>query len=145
MVTEQGPSGAAQRHECQPGAAAPLDRGPIFHIRVMNRRHRVSVSFDERSRGFVWFFSFLAYFSELEETNTNDLVLLLDEPGLALHATAQNDLLRYMEEKLAPEHQVIYTTHSPFMIYSEHLNGRAPWWTSTTMARITSARALPRR
>ena len=107
--------------DAEPGAAAPLDRGPIFHIRVMNRRHRVSVSFDERSRGFVWFFSFLAYFSELEETNTNDLVLLLDEPGLALHATAQNDLLRYMEEKLAPEHQVIYTTHSPFMIYSEHL------------------------
>jgi len=121
--------------DAEPGAAAPLDRGPIFHIRVMNRRHRVSVSFDERSRGFVWFFSFLAYFSELEETNTNDLVLLLDEPGLALHATAQNDLLRYMEEKLAPEHQVIYTTHSPFMIYSEHLDGHAPWWTSTTTAR----------
>ena len=107
--------------EPEPGAPAPLDRGPIFHVRVRNKRHRVTVSFDERSRGFVWFFSFLAYFSELEETKTSDLVLLLDEPGLALHATAQGDLLRYMEEKLAPSYQVVYTTHSPFMIYPDHI------------------------
>jgi AAA domain, putative AbiEii toxin, Type IV TA system len=105
----------------EPGAQPPLDQGPIFHVRVYNRRHRVSVSFDERSRGFVWFFSFLAYFSELEERRTSDLILLLDEPGLALHATAQRDLLRYMEEKLAPRHQVLYTTHSPFMIDPAHL------------------------
>lgn len=101
------------------GAEPPLE-GPIFHVRVHNRRHRVSVPFDERSRGFVWFFSFVAYFSELDAAKTSDLIVLLDEPGLALHATAQDDLLRYMEERLAPEHQVIYTTHSPFMIDATH-------------------------
>lgn len=98
------------------GAVPPLDKGPIFHVRVHNRRHRVTVPFDERSRGFVWFFSFVAYFSDLDAAKTSDLIVLLDEPGLALHATAQADLLRYMEERLGPEHQVIYTTHSPFMI-----------------------------
>lgn len=46
----------------------------------------------------------------------NNLIVLLDEPGLSLHATAQADLLRYMNEKLVPNHQVIYSTHSPFMI-----------------------------
>lgn len=45
-----------------------------------------------------------------------DLIILLDEPGLSLHARAQEDLLRYIDEELAPRHQVIYTTHSPFMI-----------------------------
>lgn len=103
------------------GAEPPLDRGPIFHVRVNNRRHRVTVPFDERSRGFVWFFSFLAYFSDLEAAKTSDLILLLDEPALALHATAQADLLRFMEERLAPDYQVVYTTHSPFMIDPEHL------------------------
>jgi hypothetical protein len=98
------------------GAEPPMDQGPIFHVRVQNKRHRVTVPFDERSRGFVWFFSFVAYFSDLEAAKTSDLIVLLDEPGLALHATAQGDLLRYMEERLAPGHQVIYTTHSPFMI-----------------------------
>ena len=98
------------------GAEPPLDQAPILQVRVENRRHRVTVPFDERSRGFVWFFSFLAYFSQLEEQSEQPLILLLDEPGLSLHATAQHDLLRFINERLAPKHQVIFTTHSPFMI-----------------------------
>lgn len=98
------------------GAEPPIDQAPLLQVRVENRRHRVTVPFDERSRGFVWFFSFLAYFSKLEEESTQPLILLLDEPGLSLHATAQHDLLRFINERLAPHHQVIFTTHSPFMI-----------------------------
>jgi hypothetical protein len=50
-----------------PDAAAPppLNDGNNLHIRVYNERHRVTVPFDQRSRGFVWFFSFLVYFSQL--------------------------------------------------------------------------------
>ncbi len=99
----------------------PLNQGTILHIRVKNNRHRVSVPFDERSRGFIWFFSFFAYFSQIEDKN-RDLILLLDEPGLSLHAKAQGDFLRFIEERLAPKHQVIYTTHSPFMIEPTKLN-----------------------
>ncbi|TDU04198.1 putative ATP-dependent endonuclease of OLD family [Streptomyces sp. 846.5] len=98
------------------GATPPFDQSPILQVRVHNRRHRASVPFDERSRGFVWFFSFLAYFNELEEAETNNLILLLDEPGLSLHGLAQGDLLRLIDERLAPKHQVLYTTHSPFMV-----------------------------
>ena len=100
----------------EPNAEPPLKEAPLLQIRVKNQRHRVTVPFDERSRGFVWFFSFLAYFSKLEEESTQPLILLLDEPGLSLHATAQHDLLRFINERLAPHHQVIFTTHSPFMI-----------------------------
>jgi predicted ATP-dependent endonuclease of OLD family len=103
-------------HPPEEGAPAPLNEGPILFIRVDNRRHRATVPFDERSRGFVWFFSFLAYFSKLEEGRTSNLILLLDEPGLSLHARAQQDLLRLIDQRLAPDHQVIYTTHSPFMV-----------------------------
>jgi len=100
----------------EPSAEPPLNEAPLLQIRVKNQRHRVTVPFDERSRGFVWFFSFLAYFSKLEEESTQPLILLLDEPGLSLHATAQHDLLRFINERLAPHHQVIFTTHSPFMV-----------------------------
>lgn len=100
--------------EASAGPRAP--QGPFLQIRVHNNRHSVSVPFDERSRGFVWFFSFLAYFSELEEAAQQPLILLLDEPGLSLHATAQNDLLRFIDDRLAGKHQVIFTTHSPFMV-----------------------------
>lgn len=108
--------------EPEPSALPPLDRGPLLQIRVRNLRHRVSVPFDERSRGFVWFFSFLAYFSELESEAEQPLILLLDEPGLSLHATAQHDLLRFIEERLAKKHQVIFSTHSPFMVYPRKFN-----------------------
>lgn len=103
------------------GAQPPFHDGPILQVRVFNRRHRASVPFDDRSRGFVWFFSFLAYFNELEAAGTTDLILLLDEPGLSLHGRAQEDLLRLIDERLAPKHQVLYTTHSPFMVDPDNL------------------------
>jgi hypothetical protein len=36
--------------------------------------------------GSSWFFSFLAYFTSLEQNSNTELILLLDEPGLSLHA-----------------------------------------------------------
>jgi len=75
-----------------------------------------------RSKGFLWFFSFLVWFSKIQGDKNSKYILLLDEPGLSLHASAQNDLLRFIDEKLAPDYQVIYTTHSPFMIDSLKLN-----------------------
>ena len=102
--------------QARPGDPPPFNSGFIFRTRIKNRRHGVSVSFDERSTGFVWFFSFLVWFSQMEREHGERLVLLLDEPGLSLHGTAQADLLRYMREKLVPKYQVIYTTHSPFMV-----------------------------
>ena len=92
----------------------------LLQIRIKNKTHRVTLPLKNRSKGFIWFFSFLIWFSKVQETN--NLIILLDEPGLNLHAEAQNDLLKYIDNKLAPNYQVIYTTHSPFMIDSEKLN-----------------------
>lgn len=99
-----------------PDDEPPLNRGPVVNLRIYNPKHAVTVPFDERSRGFVWFFSFYAYFSNIAEDPERRTVLLLDEPGLSLHATGQRDVLTFIERKLAPKHRVIYTTHSPFMV-----------------------------
>lgn len=101
-----------------PNPAPPPE--PYLQIRIRNNRHRVTLNFAERSAGFVWFFSFLAFFSEYRSTDEQH-VLLLDEPGLNLHGTAQSDLLRYIDEQLAEDHQVVYTTHSPFMVQADRL------------------------
>ncbi len=92
------------------------EAGHVFLTRVENQRHGVTVGFDERSAGFVWFFSFLVWFSQMESEFGDKLVILLDEPGLSLHGKAQGDLLRYIKEQLLPKYQVVYSTHSPFMI-----------------------------
>ena len=108
---------------------APFNSGPNIYLRIKNRRHRgVSTPFRQRSRGFIWFFSFLVWFYRVQhqlETPAKkidkDLILLLDEPGLSLHALAQDDFLKYIDT-LAERHQVIYTTHSPFMVHSDRLH-----------------------
>lgn len=99
-----------------------FQNGPNLYIRIRNRRHRVTVPFSQRSKGFIWFFSFLVWFDSVRAESKNaPVVLLLDEPGLSLHALAQGDLLRYIDS-LADRDQVLYTTHSPFMVHGERLH-----------------------
>ena len=92
----------------------------LLQIRIKNTKHRVTLPLKNRSKGFIWFFSFLVWFSKVQKKK--NLIILLDEPGLNLHAEAQSDLLKYIDNELVPNYQVIYTTHSPFMIDSEKLD-----------------------
>lgn len=110
----------------------------VLDIRVRNTRHRVSLPLKNRSKGFNWFFSFIVWFSKIQSDGNKNFILLLDEPGLNLHASAQADLLRYIED-LAKEYQVIYTTHSPFMIDSNHLERVRTVYDSDAGSIISSA------
>jgi predicted ATP-dependent endonuclease of OLD family len=92
----------------------------ILDIRVKNQRTRVSLPLKNRSKGFNWFFSFLVWFKKIQEDKNSQYILLLDEPGLNLHASAQNDMLKFIED-LSDNYQILYTTHSPFSIPSDKL------------------------
>ena len=105
----------------RPEDPPPFNEGFIFNTRIFNVRHRASVNFDERSSGFIWFFSFLIFFSQVKMNYGENLIVLLDEPGLSLHGKAQIDLIRYINVRLRPSHQVIYSSHSPFMIDVENI------------------------
>lgn len=96
----------------QQGQHSVLDE---LKLRIWDNRHSLSLPFNEHSAGFQWFFSFLAAFSEYEHRDP-PVVILLDEPAVGLHAKAQADFLRFIEERLTKRCQVIYTTHSPFMV-----------------------------
>lgn len=75
----------------------------------------VKINLDDRSHGFQWFFSFYVTFAA--DTGGGDAanaILLLDEPGLYLHAKSQGDLLKHLKEDF--KNQILYTTHSPFMV-----------------------------
>lgn len=106
-----------------PNEEAPYNDGVNLYIRVKNTEHGVTVPFDQRSKGFVWFFSFIVWFHSVQNRigTDKDLILLLDEPGLSLHGLAQADFLHYIAD-LSKEHQILYTTHSPFMIDSAKLH-----------------------
>lgn len=69
-----------------------------------------------RSLGFLWYLSFyINFIATTNEAKTNEYLFLLDEPGLHLHPSGQKDLTHLLED-LSEKNQLIYTTHSPFMI-----------------------------
>ena len=100
-----------------------MQKGTNIWGEVYDSKHLVSTGLATRSTGFVWFFSFLAWYSAVKKDN-KPLVLLLDEPGLSLHGKAQEDLLRYFESEIVsnPQHQLLYTTHSPVMVDSQRFD-----------------------
>lgn len=68
----------------------------------------------QRSRGVRWFLSF--YMELKASANINKkMILLVDEPGVSLHARAQEDVLKVFED-IKDKIQVIYTTHSPHLV-----------------------------
>lgn len=91
----------------------------ILDVRVKSKG--VSLPLRNRSKGFNWFFSFLVWFKKIQEDKNSNYILLLDEPGLNLHASAQSDLLDFLED-LSEKYQIVYTTHSPFMIAPDKLD-----------------------
>lgn len=104
--------------EVQVSSTPTPDR--FLQFRVEDTRHDFSSRLDRRSTGFQWFISFIASFLEFEQNK--NLILLLDEPGLSLHARAQMDLLETIETRLAQNRQVLYSTHSPFFVKTSRLD-----------------------
>ncbi|MEO1817761.1 AAA family ATPase [Pseudomonas sp.] len=81
----------------------------------------VEVELDQRSEGFQWLVSFfVVFFAEAQEKH-NNTILLLDEPGVSLHALKQREF-RNTISLLAQKNQTIYSTHSPFMVGPDELD-----------------------
>jgi predicted ATP-dependent endonuclease of OLD family len=102
-----------------------------FQLRVSPREHELvftirdrtgtDYSFTERSRGLTYFLSYYVQLLSHDRPDTRPEVLLMDEPDAYLSASGQQDLLRVLENHARPEDsdresQVIYVTHSPFLI-----------------------------
>jgi energy-coupling factor transporter ATP-binding protein EcfA2 len=69
----------------------------------------------QRSRGVRWFLSFYLELQASALSEDRSPVMLVDEPGVSLHARAQEDVLRVFED-ISDRIQVIYTTHSPHLV-----------------------------
>ena len=81
----------------------------------------VEVELDQRSEGFQWLVSFfVVFFAEAADRHSN-AVLLLDEPGLSLHGLKQREF-RTTVSRLGETNQLLYTTHSPFMVGPDELD-----------------------
>nr|VFK57294.1 MAG: AAA ATPase domain-containing protein [Candidatus Kentron sp. TC] len=95
--------------------------GQQLFIFVKDAESKTLIRLEERSKGFQWFFSFDMLFMAETGGQFKNAVILLDEPGLHLHAAAQLDLLKRMRA-YAENNQLVYTTHLPFMVDSTRLD-----------------------
>ena len=69
-----------------------------------------------RSPGFLWYLSFyINFIAKSNDAKVNEFLFLFDEPGSHLHPSGQKDLHNLFED-LAQKNQLVFTTHSPFMI-----------------------------
>ncbi|MFT6030861.1 MAG: energy-coupling factor transporter ATP-binding protein EcfA2 [Oleiphilaceae bacterium] len=81
----------------------------------------VEIELDQRSEGFQWLVSFfVVFFSESMDKHQN-AILLLDEPGMSLHALKQRDF-RETISRLSKNNQTIFSTHSPFLVGPDELD-----------------------
>lgn len=90
--------------------------GTYLRVWVINKQDNVRLQLEERSRGYQWYFSFYVVFNVESEGRHKDSILLLDEPALFLHALGQKDFLEKALPQLSEKNQIIYTTHSPFLL-----------------------------
>lgn len=85
-------------------------------------------SFDERSVGLKYFLSYYIQYRSHEPHESKSEILLMDEPDAYLSSQAQQDLLKVFNLFANPEPgshlkrpiQVVYVTHSPFLIDKNH-------------------------
>lgn len=85
---------------------------------VIQSNNGSSLMLSERSNGLRWYLeTFIdASANDISDRNT---VYLLDEPGVSLHVNAQRELLNLFNHLADRGNQVIYTTHSPYMLDTE--------------------------
>ena len=90
----------------------------LMKILVKTQGNTTNIS--ERSNGLRWY---LNLFIDIIANDLKDknVVFLLDEPGVYLHVNAQRELLRLFYDLCKNDNQVVYTTHSPYMIDSNNI------------------------
>lgn len=94
--------------------------GNHFRIWVSDEKRQEEIELEGRSKGLQWFFSFFLIFLVESKDSHSNCVLLLDEPGISLHPIAQIDLIRFFKS-LSEDNQIVYTTHSPFLVNPDNL------------------------
>lgn len=95
--------------------------GNHFRIWVSDDKRPEEIELEGRSTGLQWFLSFYLIFLVESKAAHNGAILLLDEPGHSLHPLAQKQLSKFFDH-LAQSNQIVYTTHSPFLIDADHLD-----------------------
>lgn len=82
---------------------------------VVRSEEGEALMLSERSNGLRWYLETFIDAQANDITNRK-IVYLLDEPGVSLHVNAQRELLALFQHLAEKGNQIVYTTHSPYML-----------------------------
>ncbi len=95
----------------------PGDNGErVVHLRFKVKDSFTSFKVSERSLGFRWFFCFLLFTRFFRGNGEGGSIFLFDEPASNLHSAAQSTLLKSLEVIAGDKNDIIYSTHSHYLI-----------------------------
>lgn len=97
-----------------------IDNKIAFYFYEKRKKKPLPFKLNQRSKGLQWFLSF--YLTVAAECRKYNSIILIDEPGLFVHAKAQEDILDILTNRLSKENQIIFTTHSPYLIDPNRLD-----------------------
>lgn len=104
-----------------------------FLIRDIDKEGNIknSYNFNQRSKGFKWYFNYLfkvSFNNKIARRDTfidseQERIILLDEPGVYLHAAFQKELLRLLKRDAEEQKSnIIYTTHLENLLSPDIIN-----------------------
>lgn len=79
------------------------------------------LSYSERSDGLKWYFNLFLKMNDADLDYYN-VIYIMDEPGVKLHVNAQKELLTLFKDLTQNNNQLVYTTHSPYMLDQDNLS-----------------------
>ncbi|MBF0753491.1 hypothetical protein E4T89_04325 [Jeotgalicoccus nanhaiensis] len=81
---------------------------------------KANINLSERSNGLKWYMNLFISITANDDNNSKKMLLIIDEPGVYLHVDAQRELRKLLYD-LSKKHQILYSTHSPFMIDDQRI------------------------
>jgi predicted ATP-dependent endonuclease of OLD family len=83
-----------------------------------NKASHIENKIENKSDGLKWF---IAFYAKLNVTKGKDIVILLDEPGMYLHAKACSEMLNIFAE-ISKSSQILMATHNPYLISADNIS-----------------------
>ncbi len=84
----------------------------IMNVKEPEKASKFENKIENKSDGLRWF---IAFYAKLNVTKSKNVIILLDEPGMYLHAKACKEMLKIFDN-ISKESQIMLATHNPYLI-----------------------------
>ena len=90
----------------------------VMSVKEPDKASKYENKIENKSDGLRWF---IAFYAKLNVTKSKNVIILLDEPGMYLHANACKGMLKIFDD-ISNESQILLATHNPYLIDAKKIS-----------------------